>query len=200
VSLVGFRFLDTRVLGLPIPFHRHFSEVNLRFYVRRRAEEGWRRAVVFIREVVPRPLIAAVARLAYNEPYRARPMRHSVTMDETGGEVSYEWREAGQWHRITASTTGLPAPLAEGGEAQFVAEHYWGYTTQRDGGTIEYRVTHPAWRIWQTRSASFEGDASANYGPALGEALSGAPVSAFVAEGSAVQVFSGQRLSLPQPK
>ena len=25
VSLVGFQFLDTRVLGAPIPFHRHFE-------------------------------------------------------------------------------------------------------------------------------------------------------------------------------
>ena len=35
VSLVGFRFLNTRVLGVSIPFHRDFDEVNLRFYVRR---------------------------------------------------------------------------------------------------------------------------------------------------------------------
>ena len=31
VSVVGFQFLHTRVLGFPIPFHRHFEEVNLRF-------------------------------------------------------------------------------------------------------------------------------------------------------------------------
>lgn len=35
LSVVGFQFLGTRVLGLPIPFHRNFPEVNLRFYVRR---------------------------------------------------------------------------------------------------------------------------------------------------------------------
>ena len=35
VSLVGFMFLDTRVLGMPIPFHVNFEEVNLRFYVKR---------------------------------------------------------------------------------------------------------------------------------------------------------------------
>ena len=45
VSVVGFLFLDTRVRGIAIPFHRNFEEVNLRFYVRRRAPEGWRRAV-----------------------------------------------------------------------------------------------------------------------------------------------------------
>src|SRR5205085_6664081 len=35
ISLVGFLFLDTRVLGVPVPLHRNFEEVNLRFYVRR---------------------------------------------------------------------------------------------------------------------------------------------------------------------
>jgi uncharacterized protein YqjF (DUF2071 family) len=35
VSVVGFQFLDTRVLGFSVPFHRDFEEVNLRFYGRR---------------------------------------------------------------------------------------------------------------------------------------------------------------------
>ena len=33
VSLVGFRFINTKLKGISIPFHRHFEEVNLRFYV-----------------------------------------------------------------------------------------------------------------------------------------------------------------------
>ena len=78
VSVVGFQFLDTRVLGVPIPFHRHFEEVNLRFYVRRVVEGVWRRGVVFIEEFVPRWAIAFVARRLYGENYRALPMRHSV--------------------------------------------------------------------------------------------------------------------------
>ena len=53
VSMVGFRFLDTGVLGIPIPLHRHFDEVNLRFYVGRRPGDEWRRGVVFIKEIVP---------------------------------------------------------------------------------------------------------------------------------------------------
>ena len=36
LSVVGFRFEDTRLLGVAIPGHRDFQEVNLRFYVRRR--------------------------------------------------------------------------------------------------------------------------------------------------------------------
>src|SRR5271170_5194847 len=66
VSMVGFLFLETRVLGVAIPFHANFEEVNLRFYVRRMTRDGWRRAVVFIKELVPRRAIAWTARTFYN--------------------------------------------------------------------------------------------------------------------------------------
>src|SRR6185369_1491690 len=78
VSVVGFQFLRTRVLGIPIPFHRNFEEVNLRFYVRRKVDDGWRRGVVFIKEIVPRAAIAFMARKLYNEPYIALPMAHRI--------------------------------------------------------------------------------------------------------------------------
>src|ERR1700704_5550297 len=69
VSVVGFLFLDTRLLGLPIPLHRDFEEVNLRFYVRKKSADTWRRGVVFVRELVPKCAIAMIARIFYGEPY-----------------------------------------------------------------------------------------------------------------------------------
>ena len=54
VSLVGFMFLNTKILGLSIPFHKNFEEFNLRFYVKRKTTEGWQRGVVFIKEIVPK--------------------------------------------------------------------------------------------------------------------------------------------------
>ena len=32
VSLVGFMFLNTKVLGIKVPFHINFEEINLRFH------------------------------------------------------------------------------------------------------------------------------------------------------------------------
>ena len=82
ISLVGFMFRDTRVRGIALPGHRTFEEVNLRFYVRRETPDGEvRRAVVFIRELVPRRIIATVARVLYNEPYLAVPMSHRLDLD-----------------------------------------------------------------------------------------------------------------------
>src|SRR6266513_2477095 len=87
VSVVGFLFLKTRVLGVPIPGHRNFEEVNLRFYVRRKADGEWRRGVVFVKEIVPRRAIAAVARGLYGENYVAMPMSHAID----GRRVEYRW-------------------------------------------------------------------------------------------------------------
>jgi uncharacterized protein YqjF (DUF2071 family) len=203
VSVVGFRFLDTRVLGIPIPWHRHFDEVNLRFYVRRLGPEGWRRGVVFTREIVPRQAIALVARRWYNEPYIALPMRHAVTMDgaEQGktGRVRYEWLHRGQWAHLEAETAGVPTRPVPGSQEEFVSEHYWGYTRQRDGGSLEYQVTHPAWRVWAVTQASLHCDAERLYGAPLARFLNVAPSSAFVADGSEVAVYRGRRLPDESP-
>ena len=92
LSVVGFLFLDTRLLGLPIPRHRDFEEVNLRFYVRRKNVDDWRRGVAFVRELVPRQAIAIIARVFYGEPYLALPMRHSLDHKEGSLLAEYQWR------------------------------------------------------------------------------------------------------------
>jgi uncharacterized protein YqjF (DUF2071 family) len=198
VSAVGFLFLKARVLGMPIPFHRDFEEINLRFYVRRRAEDGWRRGVVFIKEIVPRWAIATVARVVYNENYVARRMRHRIDLDNgtiaTNGSVEYSWRDLGSWHHVRAKTMGVAQPLVADSEEEFITEHYWGYAAQRDGGCVEYRVEHPRWSVWRTSEAAFECDVKRVYGHQFVECLSAKPASAFVADGSAVVVRKGVRI------
>lgn len=197
VSMVGFRFLRTRVLGVAVPGHIDFDEVNLRFYVRRETAEGPRRGVVFVKEIVPRWAIARVARSLYDEPYVALPMRHEVVMPAVGraGLAAYEWKFAGRWHRLAADFEGEPALPAPGSQGEFITEHYWGYTPRRDGTTSEYRVEHPAWRVWEAADSVFEADVGALYGPAWVAPLAAPPVSAFVAEGSAVAVYRGGSIS-----
>lgn len=194
VSLVGFRFLKTKVRGIPIPFHRTFSEVNLRFYVRRSAGGEIRRGVVFIKEIVPRWAIAAAARTLYNENYLALPMGHQVKSGERGLFVEYSWHSGLAWNRIGISAAGTPTLPEHGSEEQFITEHFWGYSAQADGTTVEYRVTHPSWRVWSECDAKFEGNATDLCGRELASVLAGTPSSAFLAEGSAVTVFRGQKI------
>ena len=89
-SLVAFDLLDTRVWGVPWPGFRQFPEINLRFYVKR----GERRGVVFIREFVPQPAVAWLARAIYNEPYLVAPI-DSDAADEASAVVTIRrlhWR------------------------------------------------------------------------------------------------------------
>ncbi|HQR39905.1 MAG TPA: DUF2071 domain-containing protein [Blastocatellia bacterium] len=199
VSLVGFRFLRTSVLGVPIPFHRNFDEVNLRYYVRRKGPDGvWRRGVSFVREIVPRTAIALVARLVYNEPYVSRRMRHSIGASAVPGggpaTVSYGWSDGGRWHTLSAATTGTAAQPPAGTEGEFTIEHYWGYTRQRDGGTMEYHVDHVPWRIWQAASVDIDVDVARVYGAQWAGPLEGPPRLTLVAEGSPVSVYPGTRI------
>ena len=187
VSVVGFLFLNTKVFGCSIPFHRNFEEVNLRFYVRRNTSEGWRRGVVFVRELVPRLAIASIARVVYGEPYTALPMRHRIERSEEGIAVEYGWSRGGRWEGVRAKALGQPSPMKAGSQEEFIAEHYWGYTA-RPGGCSEYEVEHSPWRIWNALEASLEADMETLYGKAFVECLSARPASAFIAEGSPIVV------------
>jgi uncharacterized protein YqjF (DUF2071 family) len=195
ISVVGFLFLRTRVLGFSIPCHRNFEEVNLRFYVRRKAIDGWRRGVVFIKEIVPRAAIATIARRFYNEPYLALPMTHHIE-DLAGRTKSaeYTWRFKGRRNSLRVVTRGEAQPLRDASQTEFITEHYWGYTRQRDGSTLEYRVEHPRWRIYETSEAKLDCDVADLYGAPFRDAFEAGPASAFLAEGSMITVFKGERL------
>lgn len=198
VSLVGFLFLDTRALGVPVPFCGRFEEVNLRFYVRRSAPEGWRGGVVFVKELVPRWAITAGARWLFGEPYHTVPMRSRLETDAQGdpvegGLLAYEWSWGGRWHRLSARPAGPLRPLEAGTREAFLLERHWGYTPRR-AGAIEYRVRRPAWRVSAAGRPLLDADTRALYGPVFGPMLDGPPASALVADGSEVTVSFGARL------
>ena len=197
VSMVGFLFLNTRIRGMAIPFHSNFEEVNLRFYVRRMSKEGWRRGVVFIKELVPRRAIAWTARTFYNENYAAVPMRHElqVESDASSRRVSYEWIFRDRRNRLELCAEGEANEVQAGSSEEFITEHYWGYARQRNGGTVEYRVEHSRWRVWSVREAMLDCDVEELYGKSFVDFLQKPPASAFLADGSAVTVFKGVRLN-----
>ncbi|MFL5489071.1 MAG: YqjF family protein [Gemmatimonadaceae bacterium] len=196
VSLVGFLFLDTHIFGVPAFFHEKFEEVNLRFYVRRQVGDDTRHGVVFIRELVPLPLVAEAAKLTYNEPYRTVPMRHSI-VERNGGleSVEYMFGSPPNQCRISVRTAGTAEEIARGSEEEFLAERPWGYTRQRDGGTIEYRVDHPRWMVWTDVRCELDGSLAEFYDEPFAAILSARPASVFVADGSAVAVHLPERIA-----
>jgi uncharacterized protein len=193
LSVVGFLFLDTRLLGLPIPRHRDFEEVNLRFYVRRKSADTWRRGVVFIRELVPRPAIALVARAFYGENYVAVPMKHEIEHLDGNLKVEYSWRRGRKWESLKMTATGEAQFIPAGSHAEFITEHYWGYTALRYGSS-EYRVEHPRWKVWNAIGFEFKADVATLYGEQFADTLKQPPRSAFIADGSPITVHKREIL------
>jgi uncharacterized protein len=200
VSIVGFLFRKTRLLGIPVPGHTQFDEVNLRFYVRREVDGEVRHGVTFLRELVPKRAIALVARMAYNEPYLAVPMRHELGVVAPGGaprSVEYAWRtrDASQWSRVRLEPRGEGVSASPGSEEAFITQHFWGYTRTRSGGTIEYEVQHPKWDVWSVAKSSVEGDTSDVFGDEFAAIFKSSPHSAVYCDGSAVTVHRPVRIT-----
>jgi uncharacterized protein YqjF (DUF2071 family) len=194
VSLVGFLFQDVRLRGIAVPFHTTFEEVNLRFYVRCKEAGGWKRGVVFLKEIVPRRAITFVANKLYNENYATHEMKHC--WETAGGElhISYEWKVGKEWNFLKAVAAAEAAPIATGTIEEFITEHYWGYTAVSDRCTGVYQVTHPRWNIHAVKKHDIRCNAERLYGTRFAAAFSQAPMSVFLADGSAVEVYTGSKL------
>jgi uncharacterized protein YqjF (DUF2071 family) len=182
VSVVAFRFLQTTIAGwCPAFFHRDFEEVNLRFYVTRKEGNEIKRGVVFIKEIVPKPFLAWVARKFYAENYVAMPMSSSI---HEGESYRYTWGP----DSLEVSTESRPLIANESSFERWITEHYWGYTKVTESKTTEYEVRHPVWNLYPVRSHKLTADIPKLYGSEFSSTFEAAPVSVFVADGSNVTV------------
>lgn len=188
VSVVGFLFHNTRVWGLQWPWHTNFEEVNLRLYVRRYEDGQWKRGVAFVSEIVPRPAIAWIANALYNEHYRYMPTRHHLQHSAEALQVDYCWKYRGLWNSMEITADPVAVPIAEGSDAEFIFEHYWGYNQLNHHSTIGYQVQHPRWLHYPVRQWQLQLDVAGIYGEAWVPWLSAAPHSVMLAQGSAVTV------------
>jgi uncharacterized protein YqjF (DUF2071 family) len=195
VSLVGFMFLNTKLKGLPIPFHTNFEEVNLRFYVRHKAADGWKRGVVFVKEFVPRPALTLVANTIYNENYETMRMDHrwQITGDELS--VEYKWKKE-NWNAFQITAENQLITIAEGSDEEFITEHYWGYTKLGEHKTSEYEVTHPRWQVYPVKEYKIDVDFENVYGKEFSFLKDEKPESVFLAEGSEIEVKAGSNVEL----
>ncbi|NIP39495.1 MAG: DUF2071 domain-containing protein [Candidatus Dadabacteria bacterium] len=188
---MGFRFENTKIKGIAIPFHTDFEEINLRFYVRRKSEDGFRRGGVFIKEIVPKTMIAFVANNLYNENYIALETKNELVFNNSSpAQVKYLWRFNDNWNYINLSLYGEKKELLADSEEEFIAEHHWGYSSN-GAVTTEYRVEHPRWYYWNSHKSEISVDTEKLYGPEFAEALSSKSHSAFLAEGSEVTLSHG---------
>jgi uncharacterized protein YqjF (DUF2071 family) len=192
ISLVGFMFVDTKVKGFKIPFHIDFEEVNLRFYVRHKDNGEWKRGVVFIKEIVPKPALTFVANTVYKENYETMTMSHSWTTANDKLTVEYKWKK-GRWNSLKVVTNNKTSLIQDNSEEEFITEHYWGYTKISNQRTSEYGVEHPKWEVYETKDYLIDVDFGDIYGPEFSFLKSEKPKSVFLAEGSEIKVKDGRQ-------
>jgi len=114
-------------------------------------------------------------------------MKHEIEHLDESLKVEYSWRRGRKWESLKMTATCEAQPIPAGSHAEFITEHYWGYTSLRNG-CGEYRVEHPRWKIWNAITFKFNADVAALYGDEFAEVLSQPPRSAFIADGSPITV------------
>lgn len=188
VSLVGFLFKNSRIFGVPIPLLGTFEEVNLRFYVRRKDGDSYKRGVVFINETVPYKPVAWLANKLYKEHYIAIPTKHRIVKTDVQKEVEFQWKTPSQWNKIGVSASLFSGEMERGSLQEFIFEHYFGYTRLSDTASQEYRINHPRWQVNKVLDYSIDCNFAEMYGSAFAELSQHKPEGIFLAEGSDISV------------
>jgi len=114
--------------------------------------------------------------------------------DGSPARVSYSWTSAASSGRLDLAVAPASRFPEAGSAEEFLAEHYFGYVRQPDGGTLEYAVEHPRWRLSPALEARLDADVRPLYGDGFAAALDRPPDVAFLAEGSAIRVRRGRRI------
>jgi len=187
ISLVGFLFHNTKLLGIKVPFHRTFEEVNLRFYVKYKDGDTWKRGVVFIKELVPKPALTLVANTIYKENYQTVAMQHKWMNNELDNMVEYQWYTKNKFQKIRVHSEPNLKEIAPDTETEFITEHYFGYTKQRNN-TYEYEVKHPKWKHYPVLDYHINVGFELNYGQDFKLLNQQQPLSVLLAEGSKIAV------------
>ena len=196
VSFIGFLFENVKVLGLKIPFHSDFEEVNLRFYVRRFENGVWKRGAVFISEIVPKFSISFVANTFYNEHYETFPMKHRLKVNDNSREFIYQWKVKNNWNTINIQTKKNPIAIEVGSESEFITEHYFGYNKVSETETIEYEVKHPRWQQYEVIKNSSSINFEDFYGEEFAFIKDLEPTSVFLAVGSKISIEDKRKIKL----
>lgn len=199
VSVVGFLFNQTKVMGIHWPGFVNFEEVNLRYYIKYFDGKEWKRGVGFISEIVPKFLVAEIANLFYNEHYSTAQMNHRIHRENQTIQASYNWKKKDQkWNSMWIKATDSVQNIQPGSEEEFIFEHYYGYNKLNEKTTIEYSLSHPRWQVYPVVDFMLDCDVEKLYGASFVPYIQDVkPVSIFLANGSDVQVRMPRRIKKP---
>lgn len=189
VSLVAFRYCQTKLLNIKVPFHTMFEEINLRFYVKREVKPGvWRSEVAFTKLFFPKTALTLVAKHIYKENYETVKMRH-------------EWREEGsnlitnyglkndRWHNFELLSDKEVTGVVSGSDDEFFSKHFWGTSQIDDKSSTLYKIEHPEWLVHPVKDSSITFDFGKVFGKDFAHLTNEEPNSVQLYDGSEVVVY-----------
>ncbi|MGB7394785.1 MAG: DUF2071 domain-containing protein [Pricia sp.] len=196
VSLVGMMFKNTRLLGVKVPYHIDFEEVNLRFYVKRLENGVYKKGVVFVKEIVPKSALTFVAKSIYNENYETLPMQHSWNLGGDENNVEYRFKKQEKWNSISVRTGSKSMSVEQDSEAEFIIERYWGYAEVDQNKSYEYEVKHSRWDVYGVTDYQIDVDFGSVYGKEFDFLNSLDPTSVMLTEGSLVTIENRRKIKV----
>lgn len=185
VALVAYESQDTGIRGRRVPGVINFPVISLRLYARRGGEPG----VVPVRDLVPRRLAAALARLQYGQPAHVASVACHVTTTADALVVEYLWSGGSRQHLARVHATQAAQPPAPGS----AAAHFTALRLvfgQRRGAPVTVRVDHPPWAVREIRDCDIRVAFSELYGPEWGFLDATAPHTVVLAVGSPVEIYA----------
>ena len=188
LSLVGVEFSNVVVKGISWPWHDRFPEVNLRTYAQGPNGPG----VVFLGELVPKFLVARMARNSYGEPYEKRKVSAEKRVRHSEPEMAYEWEIGGRTFRISVRAEAHAQAVAAGSLEEFLLHRHRGYNSFRGGTT--YEVSHEPWTMRAPLRYAVDCATGAPFGPSFGPIFQSESSSVLFSDGSAVRVGYPRRM------
>lgn len=188
MSIVAFIFSKPRVLNIPAPVYRSFEEINLRFYVRRKENNNWKKGVVFIREIAPARLIGLSAKWLYKENFISLPLKHEFHTNDDLQYINYACKVKNKWGQLNITCAAKEFDPEPGCIEGFIRDHYWGYTKNKNDRTAEFSIEHSSWKIYPATHFALNMNIGEIYGPGFTDYFDQKPVSVFLMDGGFTKV------------
>ena len=188
VSLVAFRYSQTRLLNIQVPFHTNFEEINLRFYVKRKiAPHVWRSEVAFTKLFFPKTALTFVAKHIYKENYETKRMRHNWSENDRQLLTSYGLKK-NRWHDFELMTEKESNVIDAHSSEAFFSKHYWGTSQINDNSCTIYKIEHPEWKVFRVNDWKINFDFNKVFGSEFKHLTDNKPESVYLYDGSEVVV------------
>lgn len=185
LSFVGFRFTDARLLGIKIPFHQKFPEINLRTYVKSK-KNPTEKGIYFISEMVPKFMTYFVGKFIFGEPFSRINVQEILNENSFG----YKIENKNEGLEMSAILSQNLNEQIKNKEEEFIVDRVFAFCGKANKKSKKYEVQHPKWNLMKAENSNYIFSNLSHISKLLNNFLQGAtPSSIFATDGSAVDVF-----------